>query len=117
MRQVKSAVSRLGGPSAAARELGIERTVLHRFCQKGRALERTRSQLRAGLARIENAHASALSVRIEGLGPTPSVENLMAARRIFGSMIELIDVHVDQVRRSGQHNTQSDGVKDNHGRG
>jgi hypothetical protein len=117
MQQVQSIVSRYGGTTAAARALGVERSVLHRFCKKGAALDRTRNLLRTGLARIQTAPDDALFVHIDGAGPAPSVEALIAARRIFGSIIELIDGHINQVKGGGHYGAQLQGGKDDHGDG
>ncbi|WP_124470903.1 hypothetical protein [Burkholderia ubonensis] len=105
--EIRSFVRESGGASRAAAALGVEKTLLWRFCSSGRAIERNRSRLRDALSALKNATAkrnvaeSTAAVAVEAAQHQISASNLKEMRALFQNMITLIDAYIDRTSMDG----------------
>lgn len=93
-RAVKDFVVQMGGFSAAARELRVDRTLLWRFCKNGCAIQKTRAHLAAALTAVQSASSTFkkdTKDTVSDVGLLPTVEELAQIRRFLTKMIALVD--------------------------
>lgn len=94
-------------PGGAARRLGVERSKLWRFCQTGRAHEKTKSSYRAALTR--EAHKNATSVAVDSapakrsLSEAPGLPDereLKQIKKACEGLLALVHAYEAQLRKS-----------------
>lgn len=87
----KDAIARYGSVANAATALGVATSTLWRAAETGCVIERNRRAI-LGVSGESGTKWHAASSR--ALFSSPSREDLLAARRVFQTMIQLIDNHM-----------------------
>lgn len=102
----KAAIARHGSVASAAAALGVPTSTLWRAAETGCVIERNRRAILDGERQSDTKRNSVLS-RFSQAPASP--EDLLAARRVFQTMIQLIDDHISE---SAHHPTplQAQGV-------
>lgn len=98
--RLDQAIRNAGSPAAAAKQLGLERTMIWRFLKTGRAISKNREAISAALdaheaQHVENATEKTKNATEESFLQLTnlSLEDLQKMRVFFQSMIAVLDCY------------------------
>jgi len=95
-QDVQNFVQAAGGLPQAARQLGVNRVTLWRFCHTGCAIDRTRHKLSQGISRNKSATSEYTAHETSTIQTAPrfvSDEDLKTMRLFCNGMMALIDMY------------------------
>lgn len=98
--RLRQVVQELGSPSAAAKQLGLQKTLVWRFYNHGRAIPKSRAALEAALdayahqvtQKVEseiNSETNGSLLQLAGLSP----DEFRAMRKLFQGVVTMMDIY------------------------
>lgn len=96
--ELKAFANQCGSLSAAAAALKLDRTLVWRFAQNGRAIARNKTRLRKALREKNetNSTHSATNSNSSVVMPLPDPTEVDRLRKLFTTMIALLDAYDDR---------------------
>jgi hypothetical protein len=91
LAEVLAIEKNVGSRSKLALQLGVDRATFWRFCQTGRAIDKTREVIRQGLMRNKNETIGKVGISIENSFGVNIHDDMQSLRSLCNTVLTVLD--------------------------